>query len=142
MNARGYGHAAKAYQQVGLQSEVQEADSHRLVQLLMEGALSRIMLARAAMVDGDIARKGQLIGKVIDIVEGLRASLDADRGGELAANLQSLYDYVNRRLLEANLRNRPEPLDEVHGLLAEIRDAWASIPMEFRRREDDAVQRA
>jgi len=139
MNSRGYGHAAQAYQQVGLHSEVHEANPHQLIRLLMEGALSRIALARAAMGRGDTARKGQLIGKAIDIIEGLRISLDAEQGGELAANLELLYAYMNRRLLEANLRNQPEPLDEVSTLLGEIKDAWDAIPLEFRQAGTDAA---
>ncbi len=109
-------------------AEVESASPHRLVLMLFDGALQAIRQARIHMGQGQIAEKGQLLGKAISIVEeGLRASLDKAAGGELAQNLEALYEYCARRLFEANLKNDPVLLDEVERLLADLREAWATI---------------
>ncbi len=124
--------ALKQYQQVGTEGRVEDADGHKLVLLLFEGALERINGARAAMAAGNLARKGELIGKAVTILGGLRETLDMEAGGELAANLDYLYGYMQRRLLEAHVKNRTELLEEVTGLLRPLAEAWASIPKEAR----------
>ena len=127
MNLHSMRSALKEYEQVGANSQVEGAPPERLVQLMLEGALDRISLARGAMENGQVAAKGERIGKAISLVEGLRASLDHERGGELAGNLDALYEYAARRLLEANLRNDAAILDEVSRLLREIKQAWDRI---------------
>ncbi|NHA13374.1 flagellar export chaperone FliS [Thioalkalivibrio sp. XN279] len=127
MNANNFRSAMKEYEQVGARAQVEGAAPERLVQLMLEGALDRISTARGAMENGQVALKGERIGKAIGIVEGLRAVLDHDRGGDLAGNLDALYDYMSRRLAEANMRNDPRILDEVSGLLREIKAAWDRI---------------
>ncbi|RMD79166.1 MAG: flagellar export chaperone FliS [Gammaproteobacteria bacterium] len=119
--------ALKAYSQIRNGTEVEGADAHRLVALLMDGALERIGRAKAFMVARDIPRKGEQIGMAVSVIEGLRAALDRERGGAIADNLEALYDYMLRRLTEANLRNDPAILDEVAGLLREIKGAWEAI---------------
>lgn len=125
--------ALKQYQQVGTEGQVADADGHRLVMLLFEGALERINAARAALEAGNLARKGELIGKAVTILGGLRETLDLEAGGELAENLDLLYGYMQRRLLEAHVKNQPEPMQEVAGLLRPLAEAWAAIPEEARR---------
>lgn len=127
MNLHSMRSALKEYEQVGARSQVEGAPPERLVQLMLEGALDRVSLARGDMRNGQVAAKGERIGKAISLVEGLRASLDHDRGGELAGNLDALYEYISRRLLEANLRNDVTILDEVSRLLREIKQAWDRI---------------
>ena len=121
------------YRQAGPIAEAAVADPHRLVQMLFEGALERIAVARGAMLQGQIETKGQKIGQAIAIVEHLRATLDRDNGGELANNLEALYEYMSRRLLEANMRNDPERLEEVARLLREIKAGWDAIPQMKRK---------
>ncbi|BCX89077.1 flagellar protein FliS [Methylomarinovum tepidoasis] len=125
--------ALKQYQQVGTEGQVADADGHRLVMLLFEGALERINAARAALEAGNLARKGELIGKAVTILGGLRETLDFEAGGELAENLDLLYGYMQRRLLEAHVKNQPELMQEVVGLLRPLAEAWAAIPEEARR---------
>jgi len=115
--------AMNAYQQIGTRSAVEGASPQRLVQMLLDGALECIAAAKGNVQRGEIALKGERIGKAISIVEGLRTSLNLD-AGELSQNLQDLYDYVGRRLLEANLTDDAAILDEVSGLLHEIKSAW------------------
>lgn len=127
MNLHSMRSAMKEYEQVGARSQVEGAPPERLVQLMLEGALDRVSLARGDMENGEVAAKGERIGKAISLVEGLRASLDHERGGELAGNLDALYEYIARRLMEANLRNDVAILDEVSRLLREIKQAWDRI---------------
>lgn len=119
--------AMKQYQSVNVNVQVGEADPHRLIQMLMEGGLQRLAQARGAMQHGNMPLKGELIGKTVGIIGGLRAALDHDKGGEVAANLERLYDFMTRRLSEANLRNDPAMLDEVSGLLREVKEGWDGI---------------
>ncbi|MEW5880062.1 MAG: flagellar export chaperone FliS [Pseudomonadota bacterium] len=122
------GYGARAYQRVGVDSGVAAADPHRLVLMLFDGALEAIKLAQAHIATGNVAGKGQALGKAVRIVEeGLKASLDKDAGGPLARQLAALYDYASLRLLQANLKNDHAALDEVSRLLADLRDAWAQI---------------
>lgn len=128
MYQTGIHQALNQYREAGTRAEVGEANPHRLVQILFEGALERIAVARGAMLQGDTAVKGERISRTIDIVEGLRAHLDLEKGGEVAVNLESLYEYMGRRLTEANLRNDVAILDEVANLLREVKAGWDAIP--------------
>src|SRR5690606_2348609 len=98
-----------------------------LVQMLLDGAVARVVAAKVAMEAGEIARKGELIGRAIAMVEGLRSALDVERGGDLAANLEALYAYIERRLLESNLHGDAAALDEVASLLREVQSGWRAI---------------
>jgi flagellar protein FliS len=119
--------AMKQYQRVSVQSEVLEASPHRLIQMLMDGGLERIAQARGAIQREKFAEKGELIGKAISIIGGLREPLDHEVGGELSQNLDSLYEYMIRRLLEANRGNDIAALDEVSRLLREVKSGWDAI---------------
>lgn len=117
-----------AYRSVAAHSGVDAADPHRLVTLLMDGALERLASARGALEHGDTEAKNRLIHRAVAIVDELRASLNLQAGGQVAANLADLYEYCGRQLVRANLENRGELLDEVGNLLREIRGAWVQIP--------------
>jgi flagellar protein FliS len=119
--------AVQHYSSVKVHSGIETASPHRLIQMLFEGALERIAQAKGAMTQNQIARKGELIGKAVAIVGGLQGSLNDKEGGTLAANLDGLYDYVIRRLSQANYENNPEYLDECGRLLGEIKTAWDAI---------------
>jgi len=119
---------ANAYAKVGVETGVLAASPHKLITMLFDGALVSIAMAKKHMAEGDIKHKGEAITKAILIIDnGLRASLNKEVGGELALNLDSLYEYMSRRLFEANVNNNPEILTEIHGLLDDIRDAWQQI---------------
>src|SRR5699024_6326003 len=105
---------------------------HQLVRMLMEGGLERLARAKGAMERGEVVEKGELIGKAIGIIGGLQGSLNAEVGGEIAANLDSLYDYMQQRLLHANLKNDVAAIDEVANLLRELKQAWDAMPVEAR----------
>ena len=119
--------ALKQYQQVSTESGVAYASPHRLIQMLMEGAFERIATAKGCIQRQDISGKGEQIGKAIDIIGGLRDGLNMDAGSDLAANLDALYDFMQQRLLEANLRSDAAILDEVADLLRPIKEGWDAI---------------
>ena len=123
-----------AYQSAAAHGGVAASDPHRLIVMLMDGALERIATARGCMQRSETAEKGRLINRAISIVGELRTSLDLRNGGQIAANLAELYDYMCRRLLRATTENKVEMLDEVSSLLHEIRAAWLAIAPEARAR--------
>jgi len=119
---------ANAYTKVGVETGVMAASPHSLITMLFDGALVAVASANQHMKAGRIADKGRAISQAIMIVnDGLRASLDKEAGGEIAQNLDALYEYLGKRLFEANARNRPEILDEVTRLLKELKGAWDAI---------------
>lgn len=124
--------ALNQYKQMGTNVAAQTADPHQLIQMLLDGAIERINRAKYFMSQNDVANKGEQIGKAISIIDGLKVSLDMEKGGEIATNLEALYDYMQRQLLLANLNNKIENLDEVASLIGEIRSGWAQIPQEIR----------
>lgn len=119
--------AMRQYQQVGVKAQVTEADPHRLIQMLMQGGLDRIAQAKGAMEREAYAEKGTLIGKAVGIIGGLRDVLDKKAGGELAENLDRLYEFMTMRLFEASRHNDVSKLDEVANLLGEIKQGWDGI---------------
>jgi|TARA_Y100000034_G_C6703837_1_gene310548 flagellar protein FliS len=119
--------AMKQYQTVNVNAQVSEADPHRLIQMLMEGGLQRIAQAKGAMQHGNVALKGERISKALGIIGGLRDALNAEKGGELALNLDRLYAFMQDRLTQANLKNDVSMLDEVADLLREVKAGWDGI---------------
>ena len=118
------------YQQVNTGSGVEDASPHRLIQMLMEGVLQRLAEAKGAIQRDSAGDKGEAIGKAVTIVSGLRNSLNKDVGGEIADNLDDLYDYMQRRLLEANIAGSEDIIDEVMALMRTIKSGWDGIEEE------------
>lgn len=119
--------ALKSYAKVQYRSNVEVASPHRLVDMLFEGAIERIVQAKGAMEFGDIELKGRKINSAVSIVGGLRESLNTDAGGDLAMNLDNLYVYIQSALTAAHIKNDPKKLDEAATLLGDIRSAWIQI---------------
>src|SRR5262245_3714470 len=132
MSAYGRTSTLAAYQSVATHGGVAAADPHRLIVMLMDGALERLAQARGCIKNGALTDKNHLISTAVAIIDELRCSLDLANGGPIAANLDDLYDYMCRQLVKANLSNRIETLDEVSQLLGEIRSAWIALPAEAR----------
>lgn len=104
----------RAYAQVDLHSRLAGATPHQLITMLFEGAHSAIVRARLYFENGNIAKRGEMISKAINIIDnGLRSALDHEKGGEIARDLEALYSYMSRTLLQANLNNDPSSLAHV-----------------------------
>ncbi|MCY1397905.1 Flagellar protein FliS [compost metagenome] len=121
--------ALRQYQKVNSHAQISEASPHRLVQMLMEGGLDRMAQAKGAIARGDIAQKGVMIGKAVDIIGGLREGLDQEliKTDESLQQLDSLYAYMISRLTTANLNSDPEIIDEVAKLLITVKSGWDEI---------------
>ena len=117
-----------AYKQVAVHGGASEADPYQLICMLMDGALERLHIAKAAIQRKDKVAKAKALHRVVEIIDELRASLNHKAGGQIADNLDRLYDYMIRRTLAANLQEDIKVIDEVNKLLSEIRGAWGAIP--------------
>ncbi|KEA51552.1 flagellar protein FliS [Mangrovibacter sp. MFB070] len=118
----------KAYQKVSLESAVMSASPHQLIVMLFDGALSALVRAKLFMEQGAVAEKGKALSHAINIIDsGLKTALDTSEEDELTSNLISLYEYMIRRLLHANLRNDIAAVEEVERLLTNIADAWKQV---------------
>jgi len=126
--------AMNQYKQVDVRASVENADPHTLIQMLINGAIERLNIAKMHMKQNNIAMKGENISSAISIIDGLRSSLDTKKGGEIAQNLESLYEYMQRQLLAANVGNKAVNIDEVLALLNEIRAGWQAIPQDIRNK--------
>ena len=115
------------YSKMAVQTGVESATPHRLIQMLMEGVLEKVARAKGCMQRNDIRTKGQQIGWAISILEGLKASLNKAEGGEIAQNLEDLYIYMEQRLIVANRENDPAVLDEVMSLMRQLKEGWDGI---------------
>jgi flagellar protein FliS len=119
--------ALKQYQQTSAHGGVMGASPHRLIQMLLDGAIARIFTAKGHIKQNKLDKKCESIGSAISIVDGLRNSLDMEKGGEISSNLDALYDYINRLLLKANISSDISLLDEAGKLLNEIKAGWDAI---------------
>ncbi len=117
----------QTYAKIGNHARVESASPHRLIQLLFEGALESLAVAHGAMDRGDIELRGAATTKALNILSGLRDSLDLKVDSNLPYDLDRLYDYMQRRLLEAHAQNDPEALSEVSELLRTLKSGWDGI---------------
>ncbi|APF02984.1 TPA: flagellar export chaperone FliS [Legionella pneumophila] len=122
-----YSQISSQYKAIELQTRIETASPHELIDLLLQGARSHIATAQGNIQRNQIKEKGEHIGKAISIIEGLKMSLNHDKGGEIAENLLQLYDYIQQILLKANLKNDEDLLAQSNMLLAEVHQAWQSI---------------
>lgn len=133
--------AIKAYTNVGFETGINSASPHQLITLLFDGILVAITKAKQHMVNREILEKNEAISKATLLIDsGLRAGLNLEQGGELARNLDDLYNYMINRLMVAHLNNQPELLDEVYGLLTDIKDAWTTIGVNTQSESSQAPQ--
>ncbi|EKO3756180.1 flagellar export chaperone FliS [Vibrio metschnikovii] len=121
----------QAYKKVSVDSQLSAASPHKIVQMLMAGAIERLIQGKAAMQQGNIPVKGERLGKALDIIISLRGCLSMDDGGDIAKNLDQLYEFMITQITTANHKNEPRPLDDVIDILREIKSAWDQIPTEY-----------
>ncbi|NND39060.1 MAG: flagellar export chaperone FliS [Pseudomonadales bacterium] len=120
--------ASEQYNSVNAQTGIVDADPHRLIQMLFAGALQQIAVAKGCIQRDDIAGKGTAISKAIGIVDGLQSSVNHDvESNGLSDNLAALYDFVNRKLSEANVETSVAALDEAAKVMKELEAGWNEI---------------
>jgi flagellar secretion chaperone FliS len=120
--------AIQSYGNVKVTTGVATANNVQLIQMLFDGLLESLSTARGHIQHNNIAEKSKAVARASRIVIGLQGALDFEKGGDLANNLNELYSYVTRRLFHVNAHNDLTVLDEIHGLMREIRDAWEGVP--------------
>ncbi len=124
----------QSYQNGGFEADIRGSDPHRLIVLLFDGALSALDRAEAGLAANNILDKTNALTRAIEIIlDGLGASLNIEDGGDVAANLKALYDYMASRLTHANFHNDLGAIQEVRGLLIEISEAWKEIAPKHSR---------
>ncbi len=114
---------ARAY----YQTQVQSQSPVELVVMLYDGALRFMRTAADAIERRDLVGKRDAMSRTMAIVSELQSSLNLEAGGEVAANLDRLYTYINERLIDANVRNAAEPVREAIKLMTPLRDAWSQV---------------
>lgn len=127
MSKNPYQQVANQYKSIELESRIENASPHELIELLLQGARSHIATAQGHIQRNQIKEKGEHIGKALSIVEGLKHSLNHNEGGQVAESLQKLYDYVQFILFKANLNNDEDLLAQANKLLSEVHLAWQAI---------------
>ena len=110
-----------------LESRILSAGPIDLVRLLYQASIGAVEDARRHLAAGEIAARSRSISKAHRILVELTGALDHQRGAEISQRLAQLYDYMERRLIEANLEQSDAPLEEVRGLLATVAEAWEGI---------------
>ncbi|HAS6349889.1 flagellar export chaperone FliS [Vibrio sp. IRLE0018] len=121
----------QAYKKVSVDSQLSAASPHKVIQMLMAGAIERLIQGKAAMQAGNIPVKGERLGKALDIIIALRSCLSMDDGGDIARNLDQLYEFMITQISGANHKNDPTMIDDVIDIIREIKSAWDQIPNEY-----------
>ena len=120
--------AIESYGQVKVSTGASQSNNVELIQMLFDGLIESLSTAKGHVQHNNVGEKSKAIARASRIVLGLQGALDFEKGGDLAANLNELYNYVTRRLLHVNARNDLKALEEIHGLMTEIRSAWETVP--------------
>lgn len=130
--------ALKKYQEVDLRVSVETASPHKLIAMLFDGLLGELAKAKGAIERHSIEERTQHLNRSSDITLGLRDCLDLEKGGEVAANLDELYDYILRGIMLANRNNDNDKVQELMDLILEVRKGWTSMPIDIQRGDDAA----
>jgi len=131
MNAVAPRRALQIYEQVGYEATVDFADQHALVALLFRALMQALADSERHMLGAELAAKAQTVTKAHDILSGLRSTLDFERGGYLALDLDAIYGYCARLLLKAHAANDPSGLREARRLLGSLESAWQQVPAQL-----------
>jgi len=118
-----YGNGIGAYQKAG----VLTADPKRLVSMCYEEAIRNLKIARTKYISRDYEEKAQALQKAMDFICALNSAIDFEKGGEIAANLHALYNYMTYRLMEADLKRDLRAMDHIIWMLVELKAAWEEI---------------
>ena len=123
-----------------MKTRLASADPFEVTQMLMEGALESMKIAKINIQNNDLENKSKFIAKATSIIDSLRLSLNHNVGGELSSNLESLYVYMSDSLLESSINNDIAKIEEVVELLSDIKVAWDQIPERDRQSAFNQMQ--
>ena len=118
---------SQAYVETQANTAIMDANPHRLIELLFDGAQDKLSVAKGAAERGDRKVRAEAIAKVMEIVSELQGVLNMEAGGEIAERLEALYAYINTSLAAANLTGDVEKLNEASALLSEVQEGWTGI---------------
>mgnify|MGYP004704594877 CR=1 FL=1 len=127
-----YNAKVKNYEKEALKTRVAGADRYEIIQMLMGGAIDKMLFAKIAIEKKSYEAKAEHISKSIAIIDALRGCLDFNHGKEISENLYSLYSYMMERLMDATVNNDATIVEEVSGLMREIKSGWDAIPYDVR----------
>ncbi len=117
----------QAYKKDSLKSDLASADPHRVIQLLMQGALERLALSKGFIERKDLESKSQTLTRVVEIINALRDALDRDANPDLVDNLEALYLFMIEQIHEASAKLDTHKIDIVMKLMLELKGAWDQI---------------
>ncbi|MBU2917463.1 flagellar export chaperone FliS [Psychrosphaera sp. F3M07] len=118
--------AIKMYTHMNAQTQLTDASPHKVIQLLMAGAIDRLIKV-SAMMENQTGGYHDTLSNAIDIILALNCALDMEKGGEISQNLNALYDYMQLQLVQANIEKDYKKVDEVVDLIKTIKDGWDQI---------------
>ncbi|BDX07798.1 flagellar export chaperone FliS [Planctobacterium marinum] len=130
----------QAYKKGSLKQDLSTADPHKITLMLMQGALEKMAMAKGSIERKEFESKALHLSKATSILVNLRDTIDLEMKSEVGENLYALYDYMVRRLTDANIQNSLKIMDEVINLMLPIKNAWAEIP-ESAKQEAYEAQR-
>lgn len=117
----------RQYGEVDLRGRVEAATPHGLVQMLFDELIGSLRQAELCIRNGDLERKSEKIGRALSILQGLEATLDFEKGAEVADSLAAVYRNARAEILAANRHNEPERARSACAMISEIATAWKSI---------------
>lgn len=127
-----------AYHQVGVKDQVASAEPHKIIQMLMQGAIDRLAQARGCIERKEYQAKGAHLARAVGIVNALRDSLKPVPGAEeLTTNLNDLYVFILEQINKASVTNEAQPLIDSADIMQTIKEGWDAIPQAAR---DEAYQ--
>ncbi|NWO02280.1 MAG: flagellar export chaperone FliS [Idiomarinaceae bacterium] len=122
-----------AYKQVGIRDQLGTADPYEVIQMLMQGGIDRMVMAKSAIEHQDYSAKSEHISRAIAIVNALSDSLrPVENGEEITNNLGSLYDFIIESLSEASVENSSNKVNDCQQILVTIKEGWDAIPRDVR----------
>lgn len=124
--------ALKQYKNVDLRATVETASPHTLISMLFDGAQASLARAKGAIERSSIEERTVHLNKASEIVVTLKGSLDHEKGGEIAENLDALYDYVLRTIVTANRENDSVKIQEVMDLIGQVKQGWSEMPNDIK----------
>ncbi len=130
-----YSDGIKAYRT----TNVITADPKKLVIMCYEGAIENLKIGKERLLQQDYEGKSKAFIKVKDIINELLCSLDFEKGGQIAKNLESLYNYMLRRIMDGEIKKDTGAIEEVVGMLGELLSAWEEV---YMMQDKEVVSRA